>query len=119
MATPGGPTQACGPGAGRRGDPGKNIGVGSLPLLQWIFPTQELNWVLLHCKQILYQLSYQGSPSRQEYSSGLPFPSPVDHVLSELSAMTRLSWMALRSMAHSFIDLDKPVIHVISLISFV
>ena len=97
----------------------KWTGVGSLPLLQWIFPTQELNWVLLHCKQILYQLSYQGSPSRQEYSSGLPFPSPVDHVLSELSAMTRLSWMALRSMAHSFIDLDKPVIHVISLISFV
>ena len=30
--------------------------------------------------------------SRQGYWSGLPFPSPVDHVLSELSAMTRLSW---------------------------
>ena len=30
--------------------------------------------------------------SRQEYSSGLPFPSPVDHVLSELSSMTCLSW---------------------------
>ena len=27
-----------------------------------IFPTQELNWGLLHCGQILYQLSYQGSP---------------------------------------------------------
>ena len=27
-----------------------------------IFPAQKLNWVLLHCRQILYQLSYQGSP---------------------------------------------------------
>ena len=40
----------------------KNIGVGSLLLLQQIFPTQESNWCLLHCRQILYQLSYQGSP---------------------------------------------------------
>ena len=29
---------------------------------QQIFPTQELNWGLLHCRWILYQLSYQGSP---------------------------------------------------------
>ena len=34
----------------------------SLSLLQWIFLTQELNWGFLHCRQILYQLSYQGSP---------------------------------------------------------
>ena len=40
----------------------KNTGVGSISLLQRIFPTQELNWDLLHCKQILYQLRYQGSP---------------------------------------------------------
>ena len=93
----------------------KNTGVGSLSLLQGIFLTQELNWGLLHCRQILYQLSYKGSlllmkdkkerkesevlsrirlfatswtvvyqalqsmeHSRQEYSSGLPFPSPGD-----------------------------------------
>ena len=31
-------------------------------LLQGIFPTQELNPGLLHCRQILYHLSYQGSP---------------------------------------------------------
>ena len=30
----------------------------SLSLLQWILPTQELNWGLLHCRLILYQLSY-------------------------------------------------------------
>ena len=41
----------------------QNTGVGSLSLLQWIFLTQELNWGLLHCRWILYQLSYQGSPS--------------------------------------------------------
>ena len=56
--------------------------------------------------------------SRQEYWSGLPFPSPVDHVLSELSTMTCLSWVTLHSMTHSFIELDKAVVHVISLISF-
>ena len=39
----------------------KDTGVGSLSLLQQIFPTQELNRGLLHCRQILYQLSYQGS----------------------------------------------------------
>ena len=39
----------------------KNTGVGSLPLLQRIFPTQESNRDLLHYRRILYQLSYQGS----------------------------------------------------------
>ena len=47
----------------RKGDsPGKKIRVGSLSLLQGIFLTQELNQGLLHCRRILYQLSYQGSP---------------------------------------------------------
>ena len=39
----------------------KNTGVGSLSLLQRIFPTQESNRGLPHCRQIPYQLSYQGS----------------------------------------------------------
>ena len=34
--------------------------VGSQSLLQGIFLTQDLNWGLLHCRQILYKLSYQG-----------------------------------------------------------
>ena len=38
----------------------KNTGVGSLSLHQGIFLTQESNWGLLHCRWILYQLSYQG-----------------------------------------------------------
>ena len=41
----------------------KNTGVGSLSLLQGIFPTQESNRGLLHCRQILYQLSYHRSPA--------------------------------------------------------
>ena len=40
----------------------KNTGMGSLSLLQQIFPTQESNQGLLHCRRILYQLSYEGSP---------------------------------------------------------
>ena len=39
----------------------KNTGVGSLSLLQEIFPTQESNRGLLLCRQILYYLSYQGT----------------------------------------------------------
>ena len=39
--------------------------------------------------------------SRQEFWSGLPFPSPVDHILSDLSTMTRLSWVAPHGMAQS------------------
>ena len=42
--------------------PGKNTALGSLSLLQQIFLTQESKQGLLHCRQILYQLSYQGSP---------------------------------------------------------
>ena len=44
--------------------PGKprNTGVGSLSLPQGIFLTQESNQGLLHCRRILYQLSYQGTP---------------------------------------------------------
>ena len=43
--------------------PGQNTGVGSLFLQQGIFPTQGQNPGLLHCRQILYQLSYKGSPT--------------------------------------------------------
>ena len=55
---------------------------------------------------------------RQEHWNVLPFPSPVDHILSELSTTTHPFWVALHGMAHDFIQLDMAVIHVISLISF-
>ena len=58
---------------------GQNTGVGSLSLLQGIFPTQELNPGLPHCRQILYQLSHKGSPRILEwvdhsFSRDLPDP---------------------------------------------
>ena len=46
-------------------DKRKNTGVGSLSLLQGIFPTQELNWGLLNFRQIPHQLSYP--PEAQKY----------------------------------------------------
>ena len=42
--------------------PGQNTGVGSCCLLQGIVPTQRSNPGLLHCRQILYHLTHQGSP---------------------------------------------------------
>ena len=45
--------------------PGQNTGVGSLSLLQGIFPTQGSKPGLPHCRWILYQLSHKGSPSYQ------------------------------------------------------
>ena len=42
--------------------PGQNTGVGSLSLLQGIFPTQGSNPGLPHCRWIFYQLSHKGSP---------------------------------------------------------
>ena len=47
--------------------PGQNMGVGSLSLLQGIFPTQGWNPGLLHCRQILYLLSHKGSPRILEW----------------------------------------------------
>ena len=54
--------------------PGQNTGVGSLALLQGIFPTQGSNLGLSHCRQILYQLSHKGSPRILEWVA-YPFSS--------------------------------------------
>ena len=52
--------------------------------------------------------------SKQEYWSGLSFPSPVDHTLSDLSTMTHPSrWPHMAWL--SFIELDKAVVYVIRL----
>ena len=45
----------------------KNTGVGSRSLLQGVFPTQGSNPGLPDCRQILYQLSHQGSPRILEW----------------------------------------------------
>ena len=64
----------------------KNTGVGSLFLLQQIFPTQELNWGLLHCRQILYQPSHYARLLCPPLSPGvcsdsLPLSSLSNHLL--------------------------------------
>ena len=50
-----------------------NSGVGSLFLLHKFFLTQESNWCLLCCRQILYHLSYQGSPTKTSGGPDLAF----------------------------------------------
>ena len=60
--------------------PGQNTGVRSLSLLQGIVPTQGSNPGLLHCRQILYQLSHKGSPKEMEehcYSFTSHWSSPA------------------------------------------
>ena len=46
---------------------GQNTGVGSLSLLQGIFPAQGLNSGFLYCRQILYQLIHKGNPRILEW----------------------------------------------------
>ena len=55
--------------------PGQNTGVGSLSLLQGIFPTQGSNPGLPHCRQILHQVSHKGSPRKLEWMA-YPFSNP-------------------------------------------
>ena len=67
----------------------KNTGVGSLYLLQRIFPTQELNRCLLRCRQILDQLSYQGSPLL-----GVLFANILSHFVGCLCTFLAVSFAA-------------------------
>ena len=63
--------------------PGQNTGVGSLSLLQGIFPTQGWNPGLPHCRWILYQLSHRGSLREARKNTALPTPWP--HPLRPMS----------------------------------
>ena len=62
------PMDCSPPGFSVRGDsPGKNTGVGCHAFLQGVFLTQGMNPGLLHCRWIIYCLSYQGSPRILEW----------------------------------------------------
>ena len=61
-----------------------NMGVGILSLLQQIFLTQVLNQGLLCCRQIFYQLSYQGSPVWYECNLVQPLWKTVWKFLKEI-----------------------------------
>ena len=70
-----------------------NTGVGNLSLCQVIFPTQESNQSLLHCRQILYQLSYQGSP---QWDSSVEFShSIVSNSLGDSSSQFRIPGLGI------------------------
>ena len=69
--------------------PGRNTGVGSLSLLQGIFPTQKLKPGLPPCRQILYQLSHKGSPGILDWVS-----YPFSRGPSQPRNRTRVSWVA-------------------------
>ena len=65
----------------------KNTGVGSLSLLQGIFPTQDSNRDLLHCRRILYQPSYQGrnrGPSALTADLGICHIFPISRQYASL-----------------------------------
>ena len=99
---------------------GQNIGVGSLSLLQGIFPTQGSNQGLLHCRRILYRLSHKGSPrilewvaypfSSRSSDPGIELGSPAsqaDTLPTELSGRF-LSTVPPRKSEHKFLFLwDK------------
>ena len=71
----------------------KNAGVGSLSLLQRIFPSPESNWGFLHCRRILYQLSYQGICFTR-----LPFSKPC----SEMNSLQEQSIIKWKNFSKSF-----------------
>ena len=66
---------------------------GSLSLFQGNFPIQELNWGLLHCRWILYQLSYPGSPwgTNPLLSIRKPYPIPLITLLFKLGFSVSVS----------------------------
>ena len=92
---------------------GQNIGVGSLSLLQGVFPTQGSNLGLLHHRRILYQLRHKRSPRILEwvaYPFSADFPHPgiklvspalqVDYLPTELSGKSLFPlWVTLINSA--------------------
>ena len=70
--------------------PPKNAGVGCHALLHGVFSTQGLNPGLSHCRQILYQLSHQGSPRILEWVA-CPSPGDIPNPGIELGSLTLLA----------------------------
>ena len=82
--------------------PGQDPGVGSLSPPQGIFPTQGSNSGLLHCRQILYQLSHKGSPRILEWVA-YPFSSGS----SQARDRTQVSCIVGRFFTNWAISLPK------------
>ena len=80
---------------------GQNTGVGSLFLLQGIFPTQGSNPSLLHCRQILYQVSHRGSPFLPYLSIFLLFHFDLPIIFLSISHHIALLVIALHVTVYS------------------
>ena len=89
----------------------KNTGGGNLFLLQWIFPTQGSNQGLLLCRRILYQLSYQGTPTVIFSANNCPvtwlrihhpkvWHLAILNILNWRNLRNRLSWAAPEPWNH-------------------
>ena len=72
--------------------PGQNTRVGSLFLLQGILRTQGSNPGLLHCRQILYQLSHKGSATRFLFAPAGRGPGAVSASSRDASFLGRVMW---------------------------
>ena len=81
--------------------PGKNTGVGCHALHQDIFPTQELDPDLQHCRLILYHLSHQGSPLYNEsnlniYIKQILFSHTLFHLNLKVTSILRMIFLTTR-----------------------
>ena len=85
--------------------PGQNSGVGSLSLLQGIFPTEGLNPDLLHCRRILYQLSSQGSPTGTKLRLYSQRSICKKSMIYEYSSLIHNSWNM--DANHVLISIDR------------
>ena len=84
--------------------PGQNPGVGSLSLLQGLFPTQGSNPGLLHCRRILYQLSHRRSPCKPKHFKIRPtcIKCWQDKLGHQISFHCPLLEIGFKSECHSF-----------------
>ena len=89
----------------------KNTGVGSLSLLQGIFPTWEANQGLLCCRRILYQLSYQESPHHHPSQHLLTTPGPLHLDLCSVLCIYYLINLFFQGV--TFQEMDSPSIFIL------
>ena len=94
------------------GPPGKPkiTGVGNLSLLQRTFPTQKSNQGLLHCRWILHQLGYQGSPAYPLHCAFSCFGIAVLFIHSALPLETSFLFVALNTPSLSWPQLLHPAL---------
>ena len=92
--------------------PGQNTGVGSLSLLQEIFPTQGSNAGLPNCRRILYQLSHQGSPIQAEnrYSYWLTVWSINSNIYSQSQLLENKGFILKTETLNQVVELFLSVI---------